>query len=440
MYIPVKSEFKQLYTNMMSYPGEIVDNTFCFQELKYKDSRGKTRVFRLFVRLVKTERVETEANWNVLNDAVLKFYPEYLSSKQLPDCAVQYWSEYGELDGKIVRAAPKYTEFKNLGKKNERNPLIQAMETCLSLYRKKKNDNVKLEIPQEAANPMVFLMLAVEKKDPSQYPVFGQLKLDGHRCAAFINKHDEVVLYTRGLKLWPDSPAVDRVRAALKPALMELRRAGRKSLYLDGEFYIHGIHLQDVSGMRSESYDGPIEYHIFDSFDTLKEEPFEERWKRLEECKAIEGPLLQLVETKILKSEAEEDAFYKAALTRNYEGIMLRDPAAPYKYSLHKQSSRSKGLLKRKPLPDAEFEVVGFTDGKGKDAGAVVWICQTSSGKEFHVQPKGITNVERRTLYQDCLKNFRKKYHGRLLKVEYRALSKDCIPLRAKAIDFRDFE
>lgn len=426
---------------MTTYPGEIVDNTFHFRELKYKDSRDKMRVFRLFVRLVKKERVETEANWNVLADDVIKFYPEYIDSSRQPpsDCAVQYWSEYGELDGKIVRSAPKYTRFKNLGKKNERNPLVQAMETCMSLYRKKKNDSVTLDIPQDAENPMVFLMLAVEKKDQSAYPVYGQLKLDGHRCAAFINKNNDVILYTRGLKMWPNSPSVNRVREALKPILMSMKK-GNRSVYLDGEFYIHGTHLQDVSGMRSESYDGPIEYHIFDSFDILEEETFADRWSRLEDCKSLEGPLIRLVETKILNNEAEEDTFYDSALLRKYEGIMLREPSSPYKYSHHKQNIRSKGLLKRKPLPDAEFEVTGFTDGKGKDSGAVVWICQTNDGMEFHVQPKGITNAERRVIYHDCLNNFRKKYHGRMIKLEYRALSKDGIPLRAKAIGFRDFE
>ena len=423
---------------MERYPGEIIDNTFAFTELKYKDSRGKIRNFQVYVRLVKEMRLVVEANWNVLEDVGLPFKPKYFEGAPLPDvCYAQYWTEYGAIDGKTTRSAPKYTERKNIGKKNERNVLEQALETAFSLYKKKKKESVKTDIPQDAVNPMVHPMLADTKEKPVEYPIYGQVKLDGNRCLAFLNQQKKVVLYTRGLKLWPMSQPIVRVMDVLLPILLELAD-GNRSIYFDGELYIHGRSLQEISKMRSESYTGPISYNIFDCFYLSGSSPFSERLATLQSI-AFEPPL-ELVLTKLLKNEKEEDAFFQKALSEKYEGIMLRVPVGEYKYSTTKFSTRSRYLLKRKPLFDSEFEVVGFDEGKkGKDVGAVIWICKTASNKTFHVSPN-LTYAKRRELYTDCLKNFETRYKARMMKVEYQGLSDDGIPLRAKAIDFRDFD
>ncbi len=424
---------------MSKYPGEIVDNVFCFQELKYKDSRGKVRVFRVFVRIIKETHHFADANWNILVEATMPFKEEYLEGAALPSkCYAQYWTEYGEAAGKIVRAAPKYPKKKNIGKKNERNELLQAMEEALAIYKKKKNDNVKLDIKQDAANPMVHPMLAGTKEGPVQYPIYCQAKLNGHRCIAFVNQKEEVILYTRGLKMWPDSPATDRIRQALLKPLLNMRADGR-SVYLDGELYVHGLSLEEISRIRASDYGGPIQYNIFDCFDIKKNEPFEERWRKLLGAN-LNGDPIELVETVKVSSEAEEDKFFEKCLSAGYEGIMLREPDGKYKFSTHKNSIRSSGLLKRKPLFDAEFEVVGYTQGKkGKDVGAVVWICQTDGGAQFHVTPKS-DYEQRRRLYKECVRDFEGKFQNRMMKVEYRELSDSGIPLRAKAIEFRDFE
>lgn len=424
---------------MSEYPGEIVDDVFRFRELKYKDVREKSRVFRVFVRIIKEIHHIADANWNVLDETTMPFDEEYLRGKELPkNCAVQYWTEYGEINGKITMSAPKYPK---VGKKATKTLLQQAMSEALSIYTKKKKTNVKSDIVRDSINPMVFPMLADKKTKKINYPVFCQAKLDGNRCIAFIDQKNDVILYTRGLKLWPKSPAIDRVRDSLKDILISLR-VGERSLYLDGELYVHGLSLEEIAKVRASDYSGPVKYNIFDCFDFEKPAPFEKRWNTLLNYKeALNSEPLELIETICINNAAEENAYYESCLERGYEGIMIRNPQGIYKFSTHKNSSRSSDLIKRKPLFDAEFKVIGFTSGKkGKDANTIVWICATDSGESFHVTPKGKNYEEKRAILKECETNFAKKYENRMMKVEFGDLSESGIPLRAKAVGFRDFE
>jgi len=103
-------------------------------------------------------------------------------------------------------------------------------------------------------------------------------------------------------------------------------------------------------------------------------------------------------------------------------------------------------LLKRKPVYDQEFEVVGFTSGKkGKALGAVIWQCKTLNEKIFNVDPTGewASYKNRYNTYKECIKNngqgFIDKYKGRKLLVEFREWTNKGIPSHAKAISFRDY-
>jgi hypothetical protein len=92
--------------------------------------------------------------------------------------------------------------------------------------------------------------------------------------------------------------------------------------------------------------------------------------------------------------------------------------------------------------PD-EYEVVGFDQGsKGRDKGAIIWVCKNSDGESFNVTPKNITYEERYKLFKEAKQNngkgFDEKFKGRMMTVEYEDLSADNIPLRAKAVGFRE--
>jgi ATP-dependent DNA ligase len=406
------------------FPGKIIDNTFVYDELVYLDSKNKKRVYKSFVRMVK-KKVEHPTNWNVLLDEVIHFTDKYLKGEEIPKCHVQHWTEYGQLDRKITRSSPKYPAAKHIGHKNERNILMQAMFETNAAYIKKKDETQSTSEIHEFA--YVYPMLAVDK-GTHNFPAYAQPKLNGQRCLAF-KKGDEIVMYTRGLKDWPRSPALCKISA-------ELEAADIGDYYLDGELYVHGKSLEELGQIRSSTYSGPAEYHVFDCFRLKEAESFKKRYKKLQTFKFKSH--IKLVETIIIENLKEEDAYLAACLKKNYEGIMIREMKGVYKYTFNKVSRRSSSVIKKKPLYDAEFEVVGYTQGRGKDAGAIIWICRTEGGKEFNVVPK-LNYSMRQQLFKDCEKNFG-KFKNRMLKVEYRELSDTGVPLRAKAIDFRDFE
>ena len=53
----------------------------------------------------------------------------------------------------------------------------------------------------------------------------------------------------------------------------------------------------------------------------------------------------------------------RAAIAGGYEGIMLKDPDAPY------ECKRSTAWLKLKPFIEVTLEVIGFEEGTGKNVG-----------------------------------------------------------------------
>jgi ATP-dependent DNA ligase len=302
-------------------------------------------------------------------------------------------------------------------------------------------------------------MLARNYKDVKvmEYPVYVQPKLDGLRCLAYLDKnpdehsvyYHDVVLYSRQKKEYPENASTEAIKKSLLNILKDnYDEKNEESLYLDGELYKHGKSLQKLSsatrGTVKASKDTE-EYHVYDMFyPSYDKNPFSERTESL---KQIYNTLddetkksVKLVPTHIAQNKADNDKLYHKYLDDNYEGIMLRNPAGKYAKSATKKSSalRSKDLLKRKEVFDDEFEVVAFTQGNmGKDVGALIWICCTADNSEFNVVPN-MPLEERYTLFKDCKKNFENKYNGRMLTVEYRALSLDNVPQHAKGIIFRN--
>ena len=69
------------------------------------------------------------------------------------------------------------------------------------------------------------------------------------------------------------------------------------------------------------------------------------------------------------------------AIEGGYEGLMIKDPTAPY------ECKRSSSWLKLKPYLDLSLEVVGIEEGSGKNLGSLgAIVCEgTESGKSISV-------------------------------------------------------
>lgn len=145
------------------------------------------------------------------------------------------------------------------------------------------------------------------------------------------------------------------------------------------------------------------------------------------------------------------DSLARNFITDGFEGAIARKNKQGYVYSPN--NYHSSNVLKIKPVFDDEFVVVGYDQGsKGKDVGAVIWICEVNNpiklgDTKFNVVQKNITLEDRKKIYS-CLSRmsgeqtmFEKYFMGKKLTVEYAELSSITNkPLMAKATVFRTYE
>jgi len=492
---------KRDFDNFKEFPGVLNQGTgiYEFPKLYHKDANGNTRIWQIFVRLIKpVKKYINKIDWNLLDELQLPIKQQYFESKdnyiKWPKGIIaEVWTETGIENGKITRSVPTYfTKVVLEGRANQRNPFQQALIFARSQYLMKKNKGGKLKLQQtRSVNVKHFPMLAKSEKDGLRYikfPADAQPKLDGLRCLTFLKKKNggwkNVIIYSRTLKDYPD---MDHMKKILYPYLNDLfdtESRPPQSIFLDGELYKHGHALQDLQGYSRRSKENRIkerqkmiqlhstqsntsqshmaqlnevnEYHLYDCFYPLeldtawisRKEQLNELYNALSnqpdpELHYSPKDLIKLVPTWEVKSLADAKKCFKHVIAQGYEGLILRNKLGVYLASPDQTGAmlRSPDLVKLKPKYTDEFEVVGFTDGKrGKDKGAIIWIAQTKSGVTFHVTPKDMDYQERYALFKDSQKHFNKKYAHRMLTVEYESLSNTGVPLRAKALTFRDYE
>ena len=458
------------FTDFKAFPGSIDAGTgyHSLPLLWHKDSNERWRMWQIHVRLIKNANERLSGiDWNLLEEKQVKIKDDYYSiGTKIPNSIIaEVWVETGIEGGKSTRNAPTYIEEPlNKGKANERNVLQNALVIARAQWLKRKekgaNESKTAQAAVSAVNTMYFPMLAKAWKDGEKhlhFPLYVQPKLDGVRCLMYLTKKNggvkNVVAYTRTKKPFP---SIDYVKKIAYPYLNALYdETKNQSIYLDGELYKHGKKLQDISGdSRDAEADTSAdnadrnEYHIYDCFYPKElDTPYHERleqlnavWASLDEEHA---KVLKQVPTSIVSSLPAASKKYQQFIKQGYEGAMLRNKDGPYLANAAKTGAfmRSKDLVKLKPKFTDEYEVVGYTEGsKGKDKGAILWVCQTEDGLEFNVTPKDITYAERYELFTDAEENFETKYKGRMLTVEYEDLSKTGVPQRAKALTFRDYE
>lgn len=193
--------------------------------------------------------------------------------------------------------------------------------------------------------------------------------------------------------------------------------------HLDGEIYLHGVSLQDLSRMIKKPTKDTLllEYHIYDWVAPM---PFLQRIGILAMHKS-EGEwdnVLQPVKTDLVTSMEELMEYHTTYRAFGYEGTMLRFGNDPYQ-----DDTRSRSLLKIKEFHDEEFKVVGIEEGKPyiKDNHTYrvpVWVCTTNNGLLFNVTAAG-TMQEKDAQWQNA-----PRYIGKALTVKYHYLSREGIP------------
>ncbi|WP_169753216.1 DNA ligase [Campylobacter mucosalis] len=127
---------------------------------------------------------------------------------------------------------------------------------------------------------------------------------------------------------------------------------------LDGELFLKNGEFEKTQSIimdKSPNLEAwsEITYHVFDVPKA--------KGGLLERLSVLsENDIVKIIKQTPIKDKNELMKFYQNALNLGYEGVVLREPNAPYEFK------RSKNALKFKPFFDAECEVVSINKGSGK--------------------------------------------------------------------------
>jgi DNA ligase 1 len=366
-------------------------------------------------------------------------------------------SRYGYEDGAQQVEEKEVTEGKNLGKKNETSPLQQAIQMARTSWNKKKASGyVEMDSEAEAVGgagsgasiaaaksleggraaaisvevPMPMLAHKLSEKEKHLVlPCYGQPKFDGTRSVGLCGLEEGTpCLFSRQRKAYPH---LEHIQAVL--------RSLPKGLVLDGELYTTKHKFQKIVGLvkqktikeEDREKHNDIQLYCYDIVDA--EKTCEERYSLLKglllEFKALIGTTLVLCPTVLLNKKEDFKVKHDEYVAAGFEGLMLRNLKGRYAIG-----ERSNDLLKMKEFQDDEYEVVGFYEGEGREAGCVMWRLKTAEGKEFGCRPEG-THEERGEMLKEAA-----SYVGKKLTVRFQELTKDGIPRFPVGVAFRDYE
>jgi ATP-dependent DNA ligase len=276
-----------------------------------------------------------------------------------------YWSEHGQVDGKIVADKPTTAKGKNIGRSNETTPEQQAILEAQAKYQKKMDISGYVQNRADADKKVFKVTLAHQyDKQGHKLPDVVALspKLDGIRC--YITKDGA---FSRNGKRFVSTKFIEKDIAWFFQA--------NPDAVLDGELYNHDYRddfpnlvrlIKREKNFTQEQWDTiekDLQYHIFDCyFPDYPEMAFQDRMVYMRGELLPYSDRIKEVEQRYTLKKDFMDA-YGEFMQYGYEGIMLRDPHATY------EMKRSYKLQKYKQFDDGEFEIVDVLEGLGNRGG-----------------------------------------------------------------------
>jgi len=219
--------------------------------------------------------------------------------------------------------------------------------------------------------PMLAYPVSAKPIDYSK-PTFIQPKLDGVRCVIqaepwVTNEASgyDIVAYSRTGKEWKN---INHILEQLKPFFKKY-----PYVILDGELYNHDlrddfekiISLVRKTKPTDEDRLEASELTQFHCYDIIDEElPFDQRIEFLNEAFSNMCPSIYIVDTLMVFDEDEAQSIHRSNLRKGYEGSIVRTNDT---YAC----KRSHNLRKFKDFHDAEANITGWVEGKGKRKGTI---------------------------------------------------------------------
>ena len=448
----------------MDYSGYSLEQSF--QKLYAEDKNGKIKIWTAAVFQPTTTTDEKSATARIthgyINGKQQVAYREYNIGKNIGRS-----NETTPLEQCISETRRKWTD-----KKEKEGYTVTKPADCGEGYGDISGNDYndggedgESAIPAGPFLPMLAqtfdpadLAATTKKKKVIKFPCFVQPKLDGLRCVSYARRSADaaVCLQSRTGAFFTGLP---HIAAALRPYLSQ-----HPSVVIDGELYTDQMPFEELAGLikKKKITDADVarlkkvKYHVYDIYDHARHDmPYTERMGVLaaavRRCgcvandtfhnsgtpvagAATSGRMLRsaatttvvatedaaavvLVRTEKVAVLAEFRQLFAEFVEAGYEGIMLRNAAGVYRANY-----RSNDLQKYKEFLEDEYRIIDFTQGEGRDAGAVIWVCETADGKEFTVRPRG-TMEQRRDWFNDGA-----SYIGKNLTVVYQELTEEGKP------------
>jgi DNA ligase-1 len=365
---------------------------------------------------------------------------------------------HGQEGGKMTVKPESITKGKQ-----GRTPYEQAVSEAEGRIKKQvdkgyREDKVELE------NLPVLAMLSKDhtkdgKEETIEDGVFISDKLDGVRCLAkckLVGGVKVVTLESRTGQPYDVPHIVEELLNIMEPGDI-----------LDGELYVHGPSLQEITSavkrtdpekkiaaaykkmqkacggdgyedaeaeyaeaIMIESLRNDLEFHVFDL--VVMDTPFEERLEMLTEYSSSRflndiASYVIMVPYQYVDNLADLTTQLKWCIERGYEGVMYRT-----KGGLYESGKRSTGLWKFKLFMDSEFLILDVEPRK--DDGSAFSVQNDLNDKTFSVT-LGSMNERAEFLANKEL------YIGKLITVQYQARYKDTLlPQFPTGKAIRDYE
>jgi DNA ligase-1 len=234
------------------------------------------------------------------------------------------------------------SEMRNIMKNKGLDYSGTKKDICNRLFKEKENVNSVFNVSKG-------VLLAEKYKDTDPTGMYASEKFDGIRA------------------IWNGSQLKSRTDKTIHAPEWFVNYFPN-NYALDGELYLKRSSFEATSSIVSKKVPideewKNIKYMIFDL--PSSNDIFSVRIKLLENivkivCTDSNCPLVITKHT-IIKSKEQMKNLFNNIVSKNGEGLMLRDPNSKY------VQKRSKTLLKVKPTDDAEAIIINMVEGKGKD-------------------------------------------------------------------------
>lgn len=288
-------------------------------------------------------------------------------------------------------------------------------------------------------------MLAKQEKDIKNRKIFDNewyisRKINGVRC----------LIYFDGKRIRTSSRGATNYDIAIihiiQHPILESFFKEHPNAILDGEIYKAGLSLNRISGIcrtQATVNDGKdLQFYWYDIVDL--EQPFSERWKTMNEWSKelqlsefdpyrhfYDSELhIQFLPQEVISSFNNMKKLHDKWVSEGWEGAVIRNPN-----SVYKPGSRGNDWIKIKVYQDAEYPIVGISEGLRDED--MCFILETPSGQQFNCKPMG--DREQKQWYREHIDEL----IGKNLTIKYFEMSGvegSEVPQQPVGICIRDYE